>query len=243
VKLLSSFLPFTLPFVPGTSDPVAIQYLLGASQELCERTRCWRLVIDEQYFEGEDQRRCGDMKIQGASVYEIEEAWFNNRKLRREQFSLIPAWDIPPPRYKGEARDPVPQYPTCDQYVPGYTPPPLVPLPPMCERRNDGRFCITQISAGSMIILAPQHGNLRVSMFLRPSEGATTVPDFVFDQFARPIADGAIARIKMIPGQPTCDPQGAQVHMAQFNAACDKHFAFNVRGQQRAKPRARADFY
>jgi hypothetical protein len=113
----------------------------------------------------------------------------------------------------------------------------------MSERRNDGRFCITQISAGSMIILAPQHGHLRVSMFLRPSEGATVVPDFVFDQFARQIADGAIARIKMIPGQPTYDPQGAQVHMAQFNAACDKHFAFNVRGQQRAHARTRADFY
>jgi hypothetical protein len=242
VKLLSNFLPFVLPFVPGTSDPVAIQYLLGASQELCERTRCWRLVIDEQFLEGDEGHRFDGMSIKGASVYEIEEAWFNNRKLRREQFSLIPAWDIPPPRYKGEAA-PQYQYPSIDQWQPGYTPPPLVPLPPMSERRNDGRFCITQISAGSMIILAPQHGHLRVSMFLRPSEGATVVPDFVFDQFARQIADGAIARIKMIPGQPTYDPQGAQVHMAQFNAACDKHFAFNVRGQQRAHARTRADFY
>lgn len=100
----------------------------------------------------------------------------------------------------------------------------------------------TQASPNSVLIEPRMIGNLKLSMFLRPSENAEVLPQFFFDQFPRELAEGALATILMLPNQPYSDPSRAVFYDQRFSAALDRNFAFNMRGQQRAAKRTRPSY-
>lgn len=101
---------------------------------------------------------------------------------------------------------------------------------------------ISQIDYNNVTLIPRVEGTLRVSMFLSPSYDAVDCPDNLFSNYASTIADGALSEILMIPEQPYTNPNLASLKAGLFNLECDRNFALNVRGQQRAPVRTKASF-
>lgn len=101
---------------------------------------------------------------------------------------------------------------------------------------------ISQIDYNTVTLVPRATGTLRISMFLSPSYEASSCPENLYSNFASTIADGALSEILMIPEQPYTNPNIAALKAGMFNAECDKNFALNVRGQQRAPARTKSSF-
>lgn len=86
-------------------------------------------------------------------------------------------------------------------------------------------------------------GPLRLSLFLKPSATATTLPDFFMAQYAQVIADGALSRILMLPEQPFSNPALGSRFAASFEGAKVKYFRVASAGQQRAPRRTHARYF
>lgn len=105
--------------------------------------------------------------------------------------------------------------------------------PSMLSQINPGRF---------VLFPAVQPGALVLSLFLKPSLTADTLPDFLLEEHGQTIGEGALATILAIPDQPFTNPQLAAFHLQTFEQAKDAAFASNRRGQQRARSRTRAQY-
>lgn len=101
---------------------------------------------------------------------------------------------------------------------------------------------ITQIEQGSVVVVPKCTGTLRLATFLRPAEGADQLPDFIARDHRQCIADGALAEILMLPGQPFTDPNRAQFYSMRFEARLNTLTTSTIKGQQRAPSRVRAQF-
>ena len=111
------------------------------------------------------------------------------------------------------------------------------------EAQGDAPRWITQVGPDRLSLVPAGAGTLRVSMFLKPAEDAEIVPDFLFDHHAREIGWGALREIKLLPNQPFADPNMALMFGARFESALNRHFTANIRGQHRAKGRARGNYF
>ncbi|AXF51442.1 virion structural protein [Erwinia phage Pavtok] len=85
-------------------------------------------------------------------------------------------------------------------------------------------------------------GTLHVSMFLVPSDNAEQLPQWMFDQFSDALVWGALGTLLLLPNQPFMNPQLAALFAGKFEGALDRNFAFNKRGQQRARVRTKSSY-
>lgn len=112
--------------------------------------------------------------------------------------------------------------------------------------RDDGytepRY-ITQVNPNAVSLEPHAKGELMISMFLKPSLNADVLPSFMFSQFARALGDGALSTLLLIPNQPFTNPQMAAVFEGKFQNAMDRNFAYNLRGQQRARKRTKPNYF
>lgn len=106
---------------------------------------------------------------------------------------------------------------------------------------GQGRW-ITQIDLGSVLVVPKCTGSLTLSTFLRPAEDAEQLPDFLPQLYRQCIADGALAEILMLPGQPFTDPATAQFYAQRFEAKLCELATRTIKGQQRAPARVRSQF-
>jgi hypothetical protein len=214
VTPFTDFLSHVLPLAPSVPEPLAIQALRNATIEFCERTRSWRR-LEEIEVTG-DEYEIVPVPAQ-TSLFEIEEAWFKLTGAER--------WGKPLKRVAFKEIEPndLPQ----EGDTAGTSPPEY----------------ITQISSDKLIIVPLATGTLRISMFLTPSQTAEDCDDFLFENYARAIADGALASLLLTPGQPYANPNLGVVKEATFKALCDAKFNQNMRGQQRARTRTRSSFF
>lgn len=81
---------------------------------------------------------------------------------------------------------------------------------------------------------------LTVRASWRPTRTATLVDDVFFRDYAPDIANGALARILAVPGQPFTNPGQAAAFGAMFKAAISNTRAFARRGSIRTSMRVRA---
>ncbi len=102
---------------------------------------------------------------------------------------------------------------------------------------------ITQFEPGSLTIVPKVTGKLKLSLFLRPSNDADQLPDFIPQLYLQCIADGALAEIYMIPGQTFTDPSRAQFYAMRFENKLNELNNRTIKGQQRAPARTRAQFF
>ncbi|MNZ92974.1 hypothetical protein D3C78_1120230 [compost metagenome] len=93
------------------------------------------------------------------------------------------------------------------------------------------------------MIVPKTTGTLKLSTFLRPSEDADQLPDFIAQLYRQVIADGALAEILMLPGQPFTAPDRAQFYSMRFEAKLGELSSRTIKGQQRAPARTRAQFF
>ena len=68
------------------------------------------------------------------------------------------------------------------------------------------------------------------------------LPAFMLDQFGDALAAGALSRLLLLPNQPFQDANMAMIKAAEWRDVLDRNFAFNLRGQQRARKRTKASF-
>lgn len=217
---LSDFLPLVLPHATDCPRPVAEQYLRLAAIEWCERTRCWRHIETTTLAANGQAIVAPDY----ATIFEIETAEFidgndNAVPLTPTQFSSIGPTDAA----------------TANAGAPVY---------------------ITQVSPNTISVIPFAAGDVKLSLFLKPRSGTeygtnpadplqdrfNVVPEHIFIQNAEAIAEGALARLLAIKGAAWNDPNLAAFYFQRFEAACNRAFRSEVRGQQRAPARARAYF-
>lgn len=108
-------------------------------------------------------------------------------------------------------------------------------------RDSDGQArWYTQTQPGTLQVLPySATGTLRLSTVLRPAGDADQLPDFLFKQYRREIADGALADLLMLPAQSFSNPEMAQFYALRFSTRLDTLAARSVTGQQRAPLRTR----
>ena len=102
---------------------------------------------------------------------------------------------------------------------------------------------ITQIHPNTVKIVPAWEGMITMTILLKPSNDAQELPDFIFDQYARTIADGALAEILMIPGQPYTNPQGGAMYSQRFQQRLDSIQVQWLKGQQRAPIHTKTSFF
>lgn len=101
----------------------------------------------------------------------------------------------------------------------------------------------TQPRPETLLLIPSAAGTVRVSLFVMPGPTASTLPDFMFGQYAAELADGALAALLLLPGQSWTNPQLGLVHRSRFDAALDRTFAVHMRGQHRAPVRTKPRYF
>lgn len=101
----------------------------------------------------------------------------------------------------------------------------------------------TQTEPNTVAMSPLEAGTLKVWTWLKPAPDATELPDFMVDQYRQVIADGALARILLIPNQSFTDVKMASAYGMAFQSKLDILSNKGSTGQQRARVRTRASFF
>lgn len=102
---------------------------------------------------------------------------------------------------------------------------------------------VTQTEPGSIRLVPGAAGTVKLFVWLKPSDDAEELPDFIIDKYREIIAHGALARILMIPNQSFSNPQMATYWQTRFDTKLDNLFTKGSSGEQRAARRTKASFY
>lgn len=102
---------------------------------------------------------------------------------------------------------------------------------------------ITQAEPDTVMLVPKGAGKVDLTLTLKPSDDTELLPTWLIDKYSRAIADGAIAELMMMPGQPYSNPQLAGVHAQRFQARLATLFGANIKGQQKAPARTIAQFF
>lgn len=220
MREIEDLLPQVMPYAHGCAEPVAVQHLRDAAIRLCERTRCWRHIdtFNTKHHHGYDDHDCSHEHNRHHNHYSIQ-----------NEIMAVPngasLFEIEWARYDCrmlETKTPVGDMMFHDCGEPRY---------------------ITQVNPSCIAIEPRGHGGeLTVSMFLKPSQDTDQIPSFMIEQFARALADGALSTLLLLQNQPFSNPQMAMLFESKFQAVLDRNFAFNLKGQQRARPRTKPNF-
>ncbi len=83
----------------------------------------------------------------------------------------------------------------------------------------DGVALDDYILRGNIVLFEtpPEDGTaLEAKIYLSPSDNAPSLPDFLFKDWRKGIASGALAELMMMPEKPWSSPRGAQAHQQAF---------------------------
>lgn len=217
---LSELVSLVAPYVASCPDSLIVEKLRLAAIDFCEGTRIWREVVTFAIDEENEAVVIPDH----CALHEIESAYFND-----ETCPLTPV------RFAKT-------HPNERDVVPGMTQTP--------------RY-ITQQSHNTISLIPAAVGNVTASVILKPRagpeygvSGLTTeqdsqnvIPEFMYQQYAGVIADGATAHVMMIPKQPFTDLDMGSLKMAQFHKKISERQNLHIRGQQRAPVRTKASWF
>jgi len=220
---LSAFLPLVLPSAPGLPVMTAELQLRLAAIEFCERTRCWRHMINLTFT---DENHQVPVAPDYAAIHDFEFAVFasdsiQNRVLTPTQFSEIAPGGLT--LYEGCA----------PEHISQITPNTVTIFP----------FAPGVVSLS--VFLKPRHGQdfANAANTLPLQDYFNQVPDFLLTQWGEAIAAGALARALMMPQKQWTEMKLAAAHLARFERYCDQHFSHNIIRQQRAPRRTRSQFF
>lgn len=110
------------------------------------------------------------------------------------------------------------------------------------EYESDSRY-VTQTEPNTIQLVPAAAGNVRLYLWLKPSQDAQDLPDFIVDKYREMIAWGALARILMIPNQSFSNPQMATYWQTRFDTKLDSLFLKGAKGEQRAPMRTKSSFF
>lgn len=102
---------------------------------------------------------------------------------------------------------------------------------------------LTQLELNTIRLVPGCAGAVKVSLWLKPSQDAQDLPDFLADQYREVIAHGALGRILMMPNQPYTNGDLGAGFLASFENKLSGLQSKGITGQQRARVRTKASFY
>lgn len=102
---------------------------------------------------------------------------------------------------------------------------------------------VTQTEMNTIRLVPGQDGHVNIYAWLKPSQDADQLPEFLATQYRETIAHGALARILMMPNMPFSNPQLGAMFLGLFNDALDKFQNKGSMGQQRARTRTKGSFF
>ncbi|GGE24279.1 hypothetical protein SAMN05421774_10862 [Gemmobacter megaterium] len=211
------FLPIILPQAPGCPRFFAEQAARLAAIEFCERTRCWRHIIEVSLTANGQAIVAPDY----SAIHEIEEATHDGAPLTPTQWT-----DTDPDELTGAVQIGRPRYLT---------------------QIDQNTVSIYPFQAGLLrvsLFLKPRSGQLFGTDPNDPLHDAyNVVPEFLSIQKAEAITDGALARILATPEERWTDPKRAMFHLERFERACNSAFSTHMRTQTRAKIRTTARWF
>ncbi|WP_333826856.1 hypothetical protein [Pararhodobacter sp.] len=219
---LSKFLPYTALHAPGAPIPTIESYLRLAAIEFCERTRCWRHMVNVELT---DENHVAVVAPPYAAIHAFEYAAFiadngPRRPLLPTQYS-----DLAPEGFPENAGA----------------------LPNHITQATPNSITIFPFAAGEVelsVFLKPRFGqDFNGPDRESPIEDAyDKVPEFLLTQWGEAIAVGALSKLLIVPQQRWTDQKTAMTFLARFERYCDQHFSSNVIGQQRAPRRSRFSY-
>lgn len=217
------FLPMILPYAPGLPVMTAEHAVRLAAIEFCERTRCWRHLIEVVFDEDNHMAAAAP---DYATIHDFEFAVFQGENMDRRSLT--------PTQYSEIAPDGLELYS-------GSAPAHITQVSP-------GTVTIFPFAPGTVslsVFLKPRHGQdfANVANTAPLQDYLNQVPDFLLTQWGEAIAAGALARVLMMPACEWTNATLAGVRAMQFDAACDRHFSHNVTGQHRAPRRTKPSFF
>lgn len=116
-------------------------------------------------------------------------------------------------------------------------------MPDWRTREEPAGRWITQTEPGTVLVVPRCSGTLYLATTLKPANDAELLPDFLARDYLQVIADGALAEILMLPGQPFTDPNRAQFYSMRFESRLSDLLNRSIKGQQRAKARTRPQWF
>lgn len=84
---------------------------------------------------------------------------------------------------------------------------------------------------------------ISLSLYLEPLRDAQIMPIELIDRFGMDFVAGGLSSTLLIPGHPWSNAALGSYWQMKFNEACERNFAFNLQGQQRAPVRVAASFF
>lgn len=104
---------------------------------------------------------------------------------------------------------------------------------------------MTQLEPNTLrlVPLATTSGNLALSLYACPSQAATTLPDWMVEKYHKIIASGAIADLAALPAQEFTDANIAMLHDGKFEEGIMDLVIQPLKGQQRAKPKTKTQWF
>lgn len=186
---LSAFLPFVLPEVPGCPGPLAEQRVLTACIDFCERTNYWRYESDPMPMEADLDEYEVDIPSGSQLVTIIDPINFNGKKIYSTTKEQLD---------KNENDD--------WQDKQGDT-------PNSYYNKSLGVFRPVPYPETTI------SDAIKLDLALKPLPTATTVEDFLFNEFFQTIADGALAKLFALPKKAWSDPSLSVYHAGMFDDA------------------------
>lgn len=110
------------------------------------------------------------------------------------------------------------------------------------EADTSGAKYITQTEPDSVRVVPAQSGTLALELILAPTDDAEQLPDFMIDQHARVLANGAIGEVLNTPSD-FANPQLGAAFVERFDADLSRLSITARKGQQNAPLRTRSAFF
>jgi hypothetical protein len=95
---------------------------------------------------------------------------------------------------------------------------------------------------GTIQAVPRSSGVMLVEYVCKPAATATTLPDFLLDEYGQTIADGAAGALLILPNQTFANPQLGAALTQRFQTKLDSLSNAGVRGQQAGRTRTRGRY-
>lgn len=110
------------------------------------------------------------------------------------------------------------------------------------DEAGSGARYVTQTAPDTIRVVPIQAGTLLLELVLAPTDDAEQVPDFMVDQYAQVIANGAIGEVLSTPSD-FANPQLGAGFVQRFSADLDRVSTSARKGQQNAPLRTRGSYF
>lgn len=213
------FLPKVMQVAAGAPEPLIIDALRAAAIEFCERTRLWRDELTCDADTNPVQVVPHDVTPDANKLtLPADSELFQVDRIFFDDRELdpkdVPWLDDKYPLWRTGADDTgVPQY-------------------------------VTQLELDTLFLVPSfTTGEVRAFLWLKPTEGAATLPDFLAAKYREVIAWGALGRLLAIDKQPFSNPNLAVYYADKFNSKLSELSSAGSKGQQRAPLRVKPHYF